>query len=137
MRKKEPTVFVEPHEWISCFQELFSINNDRMSVDLYEAQMLRPLYITELESDVTKAEVKDFILSMKNNIATDYDGVPAEFWKIFCTVRDRIEILTNMFNTIKNGKEFPLDWKIAIVYPIYKGREIEKYQETTGEFHFY
>jgi hypothetical protein len=32
MRKKEPTVLVEPREWISYFQELFSINNDKMVI---------------------------------------------------------------------------------------------------------
>jgi hypothetical protein len=40
----------------------------------------------------------------------------------FYTVRDGIEILTNMFNKIKNGKEFPLDSTIAIIHPIYKGK---------------
>jgi hypothetical protein len=121
-RKKETTVFVEPREWISYFQELFSINNDRMLVDLYETQTLGRLYIAELDNDFTKAEVKDFIRSMKNNKATSYDGIPAGFWKIFCTVRDGIKILTNMFNKIKNGKEFPLDWKISIIHPIYKAK---------------
>jgi hypothetical protein len=67
--ERKPTVFVEPHEWITCFQELFSINNDRMLVDLYQMQTLGPLYITELDSDFTKAEVKEFIPSMKNNKA--------------------------------------------------------------------
>jgi hypothetical protein len=49
------------------------------SVDLYETQTLGPLCIVEIYSDFTKAEVKDFIRSMKNNTATGYDGVPAEF----------------------------------------------------------
>jgi hypothetical protein len=59
---------------------------------------------------------------MKNKEATGYDGIPAEFWKIFCMVRDGIETLTNMFKKIKNGKVFPLDWKIASIHPIYKGK---------------
>jgi hypothetical protein len=41
---------------------------------------------------------------------------------MFCIRRDGIETLTNMFNKIKNGKEFTLDRKIAIIYPIYKGK---------------
>jgi hypothetical protein len=56
------------------------------------------LYIAELDSNFTKAEVKEFIRSMKNNKATGYDGIPAEFWNIFCTVRDEIEILTDIKN---------------------------------------
>jgi hypothetical protein len=66
--------------------------------------------------------VKEFILIMKNNNATGYGRIPAKLWKIFCTMKDEIETLTNMFNEIRNGKEFPLDWKIAIMYPIYKGK---------------
>jgi hypothetical protein len=27
-----------------------------------------------------------------------------------------------MFNKIKNGKQFPLEWKMAIIHPIYKGK---------------
>jgi hypothetical protein len=26
----------------------------------------------------------------------------------------------DMFIKIKNGKELPLDWKIVIIYPVYK-----------------
>jgi hypothetical protein len=59
---------------------------------------------------------------MKNNKATSYDEIPAEFWKIFCTMRGRTEILTNMLNKIRNGKEFPLDRKTATIHPIYKGK---------------
>jgi hypothetical protein len=135
--KKETTVFVEPSECISYFQELFSINNDRGLVDLYETQTLGPLDIAELDSDFTNAEVKDFIRSIKNNKATGYDGIPVEFWKIFCTVRDGIEILTSAFNKINNGKEFPLDWRIATIHPIYvgeiKSRETRKLE---GNFAF-
>jgi hypothetical protein len=32
------------------------------------------------------------------------------------------QILTNIFNKVKNVKEFPLDWKIAIIHPICKGK---------------
>jgi hypothetical protein len=84
---------------------------------------LGPSYIAELDSDLTKAEVKEFILKMKNNEASGCDGIPAEFRNIlvFCIRRDGIETLTNMSNKIRNGKEFPLDCKTAIIYPVYKG----------------
>jgi hypothetical protein len=90
--------------------------------DPYETRTLGPLRVVELDSDFTRNEVTNFIGKVKNNKASGYDGIPAEFWKIFCTVRGGIEILTNMFNKIKNGKEFPRDWKIAIIHPIYKGK---------------
>jgi hypothetical protein len=52
-------------------------------------------------------------------------------------VRRGIEILTNMFNKIKNGKEFPRDWKIAIIHPIYKGKGNWDNLVTIEEFRFY
>jgi hypothetical protein len=66
--------------------------------------------------------VKDFIPEMKNNKATGCDEIQVEFCKIFCIRRDGLETLTNMFNKINRGKEFPLDCKIAIMYPNYKGK---------------
>jgi hypothetical protein len=34
-----------------------------------------------------------------------------------------------MFNKMKNGKEFPVDWKIAVIYRFVRGREREGNQE--------
>jgi hypothetical protein len=44
-RRKERLFSVEPHEWATYFQELFSINSDRMLADIYEMQMLSHLCI--------------------------------------------------------------------------------------------
>jgi hypothetical protein len=66
--------------------------------------------------------VTDYILEMKNNKATGYGEIPVEFWKMFCIRRDGLETLTNMFNKINSGNEFPLDWKITIKYPYYMGK---------------
>jgi hypothetical protein len=73
---------------------------------LYETQILGPSYVAKLDSGFTKAEVKEYILKIKNNKASGYDRIPAKFWKIrvFCTVTDGNETLTDMFNKIKNGK---------------------------------
>jgi hypothetical protein len=62
------------------------------------------------------------ILQRLGEEVTGYDGIPAEFWKIFCIRRDGIEALTNIFNNIRNGEEFPLDRKFGIIYPIYNGK---------------
>jgi hypothetical protein len=68
--------------------------------------MLGLSYVTELDSDFTKAKDKEFILKIKNNKSSGYDAIPAKFWKIFCTVGDGTETLTNMFNKIKKEKDF-------------------------------
>jgi hypothetical protein len=84
VRGKVPTACVEPNEWVSHFQDLFSRDSNRGLVELHETEMIGPLYIEELECDFTKMEVKEFTLRMKNNKAAGYDGIPAEFWKVFC-----------------------------------------------------
>jgi hypothetical protein len=33
-----------------------------------------------------------------------------------------LEISVRLFNKVKEGKDFPTDWKIAIVCPIFKGK---------------
>jgi hypothetical protein len=43
-------------------------------------------------------------------------------WKIFSITNDGIKILTNLFSKVKNKNEFPSDWKVAIICPIYKGK---------------
>jgi hypothetical protein len=84
VRGKESTACVEPNEWVRHFQELFSRDSNRGLVELHETQMIGPLYIEELDSDFTKMEVKELTLRMKNNKAAGWDGIPAEFWKVFC-----------------------------------------------------
>jgi hypothetical protein len=48
---------------------------------------------------------------MKNNKATGFNLILAG-----------IEILVEIFNEVKKGKDFPDDWKIAIICPVYKGK---------------
>jgi hypothetical protein len=74
---------------------LFSINSGRLLIGLYETQTLGTSYTAELHSGFIKVEVKEFILRMKNNKDTGYDGIPAKVWKVFRTMRDGTEILTH------------------------------------------
>jgi hypothetical protein len=98
---------VKPCDWVKYFGDLYSrkINAGL----LYETQLIGPQYIEELDSDFTKEEIRLSILKMKNNKATGFDGIPAEMWKMFCTIKGGLEILVEMFNKIKRGKGFPDD----------------------------
>jgi hypothetical protein len=71
--------------------------------------------------------VEEFIPRTKNNKATGYEGIPPEFWKIFCTVRDESETLTNVFNK-KNGKEFPLTGKLLTHTQFIRESETKRHQ---------
>jgi hypothetical protein len=99
---------------------------------------VRFLIYRRLESDVTKTEVKEFILEMKNNKATGYEGIPAEFPKIFCIRRDGIQIVTNMFNIFKKmGKNFQWTGRLLLYTKLIKGRETERNRETAEVFRFH
>jgi hypothetical protein len=52
---------------------------------------------------------------MKDSKSTGIDGVPAEMWKIFCCPEGGLEILVRLFSEVKEGKDFPTYWKIAVV----------------------
>jgi hypothetical protein len=40
---------------------------------------------------------------MKKNKVTDCDGIPADVWKMVCTMKDGAGILTNVFKKLKTG----------------------------------
>jgi hypothetical protein len=59
-------------------------------------------YTDKLDDDFTINEVNKFILSMQNNKATGYDGIPAEAWMMIVTKHERTEVLTKLFSMIRN-----------------------------------
>jgi hypothetical protein len=111
---------VTPEKWIKLFSDFFS--NTAGEPLTYELQALGPQYVEELDKDFTEQEVKGHVIGVKNNKAVGFNGIPAEMWKIFSITNDGIKILTNLFNKVKNKNEFPSDWKVAIICPIYKGK---------------
>jgi hypothetical protein len=120
LKKNDYLHTVAPEKWIKHFSELFF--NTAGEPLTYEMQALGPRYVEELDKDFTEQEVKGHVIGMKNNNAVFFGRIPAEMWKIFSIKYDGINILTNLFNKAKNKNEFPSDWKVAIICPIYKGK---------------
>jgi hypothetical protein len=56
-------------------------------------------------------EVKTFILRMKNNKASGCDGFTTEVWHRLVIKDQGIQILTTLFNMIRNKSVFPKEWK--------------------------
>ena len=105
---------------LSHFTTLYTNNYD--GILLKEAQVLVPGYNEELDDAFTTLEVRNFILKMKNNKALGYDGLLAEVWKRLTNKDKGTQILMQLFNTIRNKRVFPKEWKIALIQPIYKGK---------------
>jgi hypothetical protein len=89
-RKKEySTADVNPDSWIKHFDDLFTTQEFDLSVG--EFRILSPHFIEELHTDFTNQEVKKFIMSMKNNRLTGFDGIPAEAWNVLRTKITELE----------------------------------------------
>jgi hypothetical protein len=82
---------VKPCDWVKYFDDLYS-RKSNSGLDV--TQPLGPQYREELDSDFTKEEIGERrpILKMKNNKATEFDGIPAEMWRMFCTIKGGTEI---------------------------------------------
>lgn len=57
-----------------------------------------------MDDAFTVQEVKEVTLGMKNSKATGCDGIPTEASRILITKDEGTEILTKLFNLIKNKK---------------------------------
>jgi hypothetical protein len=108
---------VSPDSWIKHFGDLFTTQEFDLSVA--EFYILGPHYIEELDTDFTNQDVNKFTMSMKNNKATDFHGIPAKAWNDLRTKNEGIRILTDLFDQIKNKIIFRSEWKITIIFPIY------------------
>lgn len=73
---------------------------------------------------------------MKNNKAAGCNGIPAEAWKMLVTNTEGTEILTELFNMIRSKRNFPKEWKTALIQPIEKGKKSQS-QGTIVGFHYY
>jgi hypothetical protein len=73
---------------------LFANNYD--GILLKEAQVLGSGYNQKLDNAFTTFEVRNFILKMKNNKASGYDGLSAEVWKRLINKDEGTQILTQL-----------------------------------------
>jgi hypothetical protein len=76
---------------------------------VYETQQVSPRYMEDLDRDFPKDGVQQIKMKMEINKATDFDWLPAEVWKTFCTTMK--ETITIGFNKVKNRKDTVLQWK--------------------------
>jgi hypothetical protein len=79
LKKEVNTEYLDPDRCLSHFATLFTNNYD--GILLTQAQILGPGYNDKLDNVFTTLEERNFILKMKNNKASGYDGLPAEVQK--------------------------------------------------------
>jgi ribonuclease HI len=73
---------------------------------------------SDLNDKITKAEVKNSILSLQTNKSAGIDNIPAEF--LINPSETVVDIILEIFNKIYESGEFPQDWKTDRKIPIFK-----------------
>ena len=75
----------------------------------------------EGEIDITVQEIVKIIMSLGNNKAGGLDGLTVKFLKL--SPYQHAKFLHTIIHTVLNSGEVPMDWKKAMVVPVFKGGE--------------
>ena len=106
--------------WAEYFEELLNVQEDRKADIVSVGGVQVPVMGEENEREITMEEVKRALNEMKGGKAPGMDGVRVEMLKEGgVTV---LEWLVRMFNICFMLSIVPVDWVIACMVPLYKGK---------------
>jgi hypothetical protein len=85
-----------------------------------EKDILRPVrrWKEELDREIEKEEIKNYLRKAKNRKAVGTDGYPMEFWKELCKKENIGKILVKLVNKMYETGEFPSGWKTNMLHMI-------------------
>ena len=111
--------------WAEYFEELLNVEDEREAAITVVGGMNVPVMGDENDRDITRGEVNRALNETKTGKAAGMDGVRAEMLKEGgVTV---VEWLVRMFNICFILSMVPVDWVIACIVPLYKGKG-DKYE---------
>ena len=130
------------NRWAEHYEELASDVTGHSLNRSYWERVLCSIHHNELTWDINGPislnEIKDTVLSMKNNKAPGPDGIPIEFYKAFFCSKDLEEehpsagkCLEIIFNKIWNGS-FPKNWNSASIVSIPKKGDLSNCNNYRG-----
>ena len=106
--------------WAEYFEELLNVQEDREADIVAVGGVQVPVMREESETEITRQEVKRALNEMKGGKAPGMDGVRVETLKEGdVTV---LEWLVRVFNICLILSIVPVDWVIACMVPLYKGK---------------
>ena len=73
-------------------------------------------------TDEEKKRLNAILRSMPNGKAPGSDSLPGEVWKCFAEDEELLESLLIFFNTCQALAKTPIEWKTALIVPIYKNK---------------
>ena len=106
--------------WAEYFENLLNVVEEREAEIVAVAGVRVPVMEVENESEITKEEVERALKETKTGKAPGVDGVHAEMLKEGgLTV---VEWLVRLFNVCFYLGMCPVDWVLAVIVPLYKGK---------------
>ena len=117
--------------WAECFEELLNVQEDREADIVAVGGVQVPVMGEENEREITIAEVKRVLNETRGGKAPGMDGVRVEMLKEEgVTV---LEWLVRVFNICFMMSVVPVDWIIACMVPLYKGKgDVHEYSNFRG-----
>ena len=82
-------------------------------------------WITHLEPDILKCEIRGVLGSITTNKAHGGDGIPAELFQILKD--DAVKVLHSICQLIWKIQQWPQDWRRSVSIPIPKKGNAKKY----------
>ena len=106
-------------EWVTHYQNLFSINNNKY-VDISDEMntLFSEPYFNSLDYKITQKEILEAAKLLKDNKACGIDNIPAEVIK--CSMKYCIGWYENVFNFMYNNAVYPNLWRVGIVSNLFK-----------------
>ena len=74
----------------------------------------------DLDLEISDAEIREAILSQKNNKSSGIDNLTAELFKSSCDLI--LPFLSKLFNLLFTNGEYPSAWAEGAIVPIYKSK---------------
>jgi hypothetical protein len=74
---------------------------------IFDNKMLGAQYMEEMGRHFAVEEVEQIIQRQENNKFTGFDGISGDVWKIFCTMKWGIEMLSDILIRLRIGRNFP------------------------------
>lgn len=110
--------------WSEYFDKLLNVDENRDAIVTVLGRAGSKSCRIEDERAIDEKEVRLALKKLKNGKAVGVDDIAAEMLKGGGNAV--IEWLLRLFNVCMNSGKVPLDWKSAIIVPIYKGKGEKK-----------
>ena len=105
--------------WAEYFEELLNVQEDREADIMVLGGVQVPVMGEENEREITREEVKRALNETKGGKAPGMDGARVMLKERSVT---ELEWLVRLFNTCFMLSKVPVDWVIACMVPLYKGK---------------